>query len=206
MYYGKTLDKCNVAELAMLAGLPKAPSRYNPFVNPKRAQARQHYVLKRMNNLGFIDDTIYQAAISQPYKIKRQQYSHAVSADYVAEIARQMMYERYQDAIYSSGMKVYTTIRKENQEAANRAVTQGIIDYELRRGFRGPEKVLSYTGDDLGNTEWLDSALDDFEQFNGLVPAIVKKSAKNPSGFMSRILVRSKSAVTGSHWSVATWR
>ncbi len=175
VYYGKTLEKCNVAELAMLAGLPKAPSRYNPFVNPKRAEARQHYVLKRMNTLGFIDDTIYQAAISQPYKIRKQQYSHAVSADYVAEIARQTMYERYQDAIYSSGMKVYTTIRKENQEAANRAVTQGIIDYELRRGFRGPEKVLSHTADELGNSEWLDSALDDFEQFNGLVPAVVKK-------------------------------
>jgi len=175
VYYGKSLEKCNVAEVAMLAGLPKAPSRYNPFVNPKRAKARQHYVLKRMNDLKFIDDNIYQAAISQPYKIKKQRYSHPVSADYVAEIARQMMYERYQDAIYSSGMKVYTTILKENQDAANRAVTQGILDYELRRGFRGPERVLSPTAEEIANTEWLENALDEFEQFNDLIPAVIKK-------------------------------
>lgn len=175
VYYGKPLAKCSVAEVAMLAGLPKAPSRYNPFANSKRAEARQHYVLKRMLTLGFIDDQAYQAAISEPSKIKKQRSAHELSADYVAEIARQAMYERYQDAIYSSGMRVYTTILKDNQEAANRAVTQGILDYERRRGFRGPEKVLTKAISEIEDTEWLDNALDDFEQFNGLVPAIVTK-------------------------------
>lgn len=174
VYYGKPLDQCSVAEVAMLAGLPKAPSRYNPFVNPKRAEARQHYVLKRMLSLKFIDENTYDAAISEPSKVRKQRFAHELAADYVAEIARQAMYERYQDAIYSSGMRVYTTILKENQMAANRAVTQGILDYERRHGFRGPEKVLAnITGHDDG--EVMDSALDAFEQFNGLVPAIVTK-------------------------------
>lgn len=175
VYYGKPLANCSVAEVAMLAGLPKAPSRYNPFVNPKRAEARQHYVLGRMHTLKFIDDQTYQAALSEPSKVKKQRSVHELSADYVAEIARRAMYERYQDAIYSSGMRVYTTILKTNQEAANRAVIQGIVDFERRRGFRGPEKRLSTelltTGDDTA----LEEALDEFEQFNGLIPAIVTK-------------------------------
>src|SRR5690606_7554182 len=114
-------------------------------------------------SLRFISDDVYQDAIAQPNKVRKQQYAHELSADYVAEIARQAMYDRYQDAIYSSGMRVYTTILKANQEAANRAVTQGILDYERRRGFRGPEKILAATGSDLENHEWLDNALDEFE-------------------------------------------
>lgn len=175
VYYGKPLAQCSVAEMAMLAGLPKAPSRYNPFVNPKRAQERQHYVLRRMHSLKFIDDQTYQTALDEPSKVRKQRSLHELSADYVAEIARQAMYERYQDAIYSSGMRVYTTILKDNQEAANRAVIQGILDYERRRGFRGPEKVLVKGVSEISDSEWMDSALDEFEQFNGLIPAVVKK-------------------------------
>jgi penicillin-binding protein 1A len=175
VYYGKPLAQCSIAEMAMLAGLPKAPSRYNPFVNPKRADARQHYVLNRMRSLNFIDNATFEAAKAEPSKVKKQRYAHDLTADYVAEIARQAMFEKYQDAIYSSGMRVYTTILKENQEAANRAVIQGILDYELRRGFRGPEKLLTQGMDSFKDSEWLDEALDEFEQFNGLAPAVVTK-------------------------------
>lgn len=175
VYFGKPLEKCSVGEIAMLAGLPKAPSRYNPFVNLKRAEARQHYVLKRMHTLRFISDADYQEAVQQPVKVRKQRYLHELSADYVAEIVRQTMYDRYQDAIYSSGMRVYTTVLKTNQEAANRAVVQGILDYERRHGFRGPEKTLSAGSANLGDSEWLDEALDDFDNFNGLLPAIVTK-------------------------------
>jgi len=175
VYYGKPLAKCSVAEIAMLAGLPKAPSRYNPFVNPKRAQERQRYVLRRMHSLKFIDDQTYQTALAEPGKVRKQRSLHELSADYVAEIARQAMYERYQDAIYSSGMRVYTTILKDNQEAANLAVIQGILDYERRRGFRGPEKLLVKDVSEISDSEWMDTALDEFDQFNGLVPAIVTK-------------------------------
>lgn len=175
VYYGKPLAKCSIAEVAMLAGLPKAPSRYNPFVNPKRAEARQHYVLRRMLALNFIDEATYESALSEPSKVKKQRSAHELSADYVAEIARRAMYDRYKDAIYSSGMRVYTTILKENQEAANQAVTQGILDYERRRGFRGPEKVLVKGMVAIEDTEWMEDALGEFEQFNGLVPAVVSK-------------------------------
>ncbi|HEY8355250.1 MAG TPA: penicillin-binding protein 1A [Methylophilaceae bacterium] len=173
-YYGKPLSECSIAEVAMLAGLPKAPSRYNPFVNPKRAQERQRYVLKRMHMLRFIDDRTYQAALAEPIKVRKQRSLHEVSADYVAEIARQAMYEKYKDAIYSSGMRVYTTILKANQEAANRAVIQGIMNYELRQGFRGPEKRLPPNVLASGEAA-LAEALEDFESYNGLIPAVVTK-------------------------------
>ncbi|CAG0981914.1 penicillin-binding protein 1A [Methylophilaceae bacterium] len=173
VYYGKPLEKCSVAEVAMLAGLPKAPSRYNPFANPKRAESRQRYVLNRMVTLNFINDEVYKQAISEPSKVRKTRQLHELSADYVAEIARQAMYDRYQDAIYSSGMRVYTTILKANQEAANKAVVDGILDYDRRHGFRGPEKLLNIGTINLDDPESVGAALDEFDEFNGLIPAVV---------------------------------
>lgn len=174
VYYGKPLEKLSVAETAMLAGLPKAPSRYNPFANPKRATARQHYVLGRMKALRFIDEPAYEAALKEPTRLRTSRQVRDVQADYVAEIARQVMYARYKDDIYNSGMRVYTTIRKQNQEAANAAVLQGIVDYERRHGYRGPEGLVRATDKAEADTHnWMDSALDDIDEFNGLIPAIV---------------------------------
>lgn len=170
IYYGKPLNKLNLAEAALLAGLPKAPSGYNPFVHPKRAIARQHEVLRDMYRFGFIDQQTYEAALKQPLRFKQSRQSRDLAADYVAEIARQAMYDRYQEDIYSSGMKVYTTIRKSNQEAANRAVIQGILDYDRRQGYRKPEKTVSTTGE---GSNWMESALDDVEEVNNLIPAVV---------------------------------
>lgn len=170
IYYGKPLNKLNLAEAALLAGLPKAPSGYNPFVHPKRAIARQHEVLRDMYRFGFIDQPTYEAALKQPLRFKQSRQSRDLAADYVAEIARQAMYDRYQEDIYSSGMKVYTTIRKSNQEAANRAVIQGILDYDRRQGYRKPEKTVSTTGE---GSNWMESALDDVEEVNNLIPAVV---------------------------------
>jgi penicillin-binding protein 1A len=170
VYYGKSLEKCSLSELSMLAGLPKAPSRYNPFVNPKRAESRQRYVLGRMKTLQFIDEDAYQSALAEPVKLRKTRQIHELSADYVAEIARQAMYDRYKDAIYSSGMRVYTTILKPNQEAANKAVVEGILEYDRRHGFRGPEKQLNIN---LQDKEALDNALDEFDDFNGLIPAVI---------------------------------
>lgn len=172
VYFGKPLSKLNVAELATLAGLPKAPSRYNPLVNPKRAMARQQYVLRRMNALGFIDDATYQAALDTPVKAKKTRQALDLSADYVAEIARQAMFERYKDDIYSSGMKVYTTLRKANQEAANEALIQGLLTYDRRHGYRGPEKQLKAPEGATDNT-WMDEALDEVEAYPPLLPALV---------------------------------
>ncbi|NBO10241.1 MAG: penicillin-binding protein 1A, partial [Methylophilaceae bacterium] len=137
VYYGKPLDKLNLAEIALLAGLPKAPTNYNPFTHPKRAITRQHEVLHDMYKFGFIDEAKYQDALKQPLRFKASQQSRDVAADYVGEIVRQAMYERYQDNIYTSGLKVYTTILKADQEAANNALIQGVMEYDLRHGYRG---------------------------------------------------------------------
>ena len=174
VYYGKPLEKLNLAETALLAGLPKAPSGYNPFVNPKRALSRQKEVLHDMYRYGFIKEDVYKEALGEPLRFKASKQSRDLAADYVAEIVRESLYEQYQDEIYSSGLKVYTTIRKSNQEAANNAVREGILDYDLRHGYRGPEKTLDIAN--LPSTEKksaLDTALDEIDEFNGFVPAIV---------------------------------
>jgi len=176
VYYGRPLEKLNLAETALLAGLPKAPSGYNPFVNPKRAISRQQEVLRDMFRFGFLKEDAYQAALKQPLRFKASQQSRDLSADYVAEIVRDQLYEQYQDEIYSSGIKVYTTIRKSNQEAANAAVLEGVLNYDMRHGYRGPEKVLALeTLTPIDNKNVLDTALDEVETVNGFVPAIITR-------------------------------
>ncbi len=173
VYYGKPLEKLSVADIAMLAGLPKAPSRYNPLVNPKRAEARQHYVLRRMHELKFINDKEFQMAMEQPTRVRHSRQVRELAADYVAEIIRQAMYDRYQDEIYRSGLKVYTTIHKTNQEAANAAVLQGILDYDKRHGYRGPEGMAKLETDKGSLEDALDEALSDIDAPNGLIPAVI---------------------------------
>ena len=176
VYYGKPLDKLNLAETALLAGLPKAPSSYNPFVHPKRAIKRQHQVLLDMRRYGFIDEATYQDALKQPLRFKASQQSRDLAADYVGEIVRQTMHERYQDQIYSSGLKVYTTILKSSQEAANTAIAQGIMEYDLRHGYRGPEGYIA-TSEMVGENanQNMEKAIDAIETFGGLSPAVVTK-------------------------------
>lgn len=174
VYYGKPLDKLNLAETALLAGLPKAPSGYNPFVNPKRALSRQKEVLHDMYRYGFIKEATYQQALKEPLRFKASKQSRDLSADYVAEIVRESLYEKYQDDIYSSGLKVYTTIRKANQEAANNALRDGVLEYDMRHGYNGPEKVIDLAK--LGNGDEkhaLDVVLDEIDESNGLIPAII---------------------------------
>ena len=176
VYYGKPLDKLNLAETALLAGLPKAPSGYNPFVNPKRATTRQREVLHDMFRFGFIDQKTYEQALKMPLRFKASQQSRDLAADYVAEIVRQVMYKRYKDEIYTSGLKVYTTILKSNQDAANAAILQGIMDYDQRHGYRGPEKTIQPTMMAVEEgVNWRDKALDDIETYSLLIPAIVTR-------------------------------
>ena len=177
VYFGKPLDKLNLAETALLAGLPKAPSGYNPFTRPKRAIARQKEVLHDMYRYGFINEATYKETLSMPLRFKASQQSRDLAADYVAEIVRQVMYERYKDDIYSSGLKVYTTVLKANQEAANQAVLDGVLNYDQRHGYRGPEKLIKPTASALEEgANWMDRALDETETFSALIPAIVTKA------------------------------
>ena len=180
MYYGKPLNKLNLAEAALLAGLPKAPSNYNPFINPKRAIKRQHEVLRDMQRFGFISEKVYKNALKQSLRFKASKQSRDVSAEYVAEIVREQLYAQYQDDIYSSGIKVYTTIRKASQEAANAAVREGVMDYDLRHGYRGPEKTLDLPALLAEDENAMASALDDLDTVNGFEPALITAvSAKN---------------------------
>lgn len=172
-YFGKPVNKLSIAEAAMLAGLPKAPSKYNPAVNMPRALARQHYVLHRMLELHDIDANQYQTAINQPLVVRKspsQQYP--VHASYAAEMIRQAMYDQYHDAIYTNGMKVYTTLRKRDQMAADNALWQGVESYDRRHGYRGAEAWLPPSVD-LSQTTALDAALQNTLTIHNLVPAIV---------------------------------
>lgn len=176
VYFGKPLKQLTLAESALLAGLPKAPSGYNPFVNPERAKKRQQEVLHDMLRFGFIDEDKYQTAIKQELQFKTAKLSLDLDAEYVAEMVRQMMYDQFQEGIYSSGLKIYTTIRKSNQEAANNAVVQGILEYQQRQGYTGPEKNLNLSGFDSANLiDDIKNALSDFNAFNGFQPAMVTK-------------------------------
>ncbi|MBT9612376.1 MAG: penicillin-binding protein 1A [Burkholderiales bacterium] len=170
-YFGKTLDKLSVAEMAMMAGLPKAPSRNNPVANPTQAGKRQHYVLGRMHDLKYISDVEYQVALKEKLHVRHDTSISEAPGDYVAEMARLLMIERYQDATYTSGFKIYTTLRKVDQEAASDAVRQGVLDYDRRHGWRGPEAQLVLPSN--STEEVLDDLLQDYDEASGLIPALV---------------------------------
>ncbi len=138
-YYGKPLAELDVAQLAMLAGLPKAPSRYNPVVNPRRALERRNYVLRRMHQLGFIDDATYRQALAEPVTARRHAPQFSVDAGYAVEEVRAWMVERYGEDAYTAGYRVHTTIEPRLQARANWALRKGLVDYEFRYGYRGPE-------------------------------------------------------------------
>lgn len=172
VYFGKPLGQVTIAEAAMLAGLPKAPSSYNPVVNPKRAKLRQLYVLRRMHELNFISDDQFQLAQQQPIVTMRGNQEFGVKSDYLSEMVRQAVYEKYQDDTYTQGFKVYTTIRQRDQLAAYQAVRTGVLDYDRRQGYRGPEGFVDLLGDN-SNTEQLDEALQDIDDSDDLIPAVV---------------------------------
>lgn len=170
-YFGKPLNKLTLAEMAVLAGLPKAPSAYNPVANPKRAKLRQLYVLRRMHELGYITGEQRQAAQRQPIVTKRGHREFPVKANFLAEMVRQVMYERYHNDAYTQGFKVYTTIRREDQNAAHAALRQDVEDYDRRHGYRGPEGYTDLSKHN--NEELLEEALQDFDRSEELLPAVV---------------------------------
>ncbi len=176
VYFGKPLGQVNIAEAAMLAGLPKAPSSFNPVVNPKRAKLRQLYVLRRMHELNFINDEQFQLAQQQPVVAVRGNQEFGVESDYLTEMVRQSVFEKYQDDTYTQGFKVYTTIRQPDQLAAYHAVRTGILDYDRRHGYRGPEGFIDVPKDAHSTSyspEQLDEALQEIDDSDGLIPAVV---------------------------------
>ena len=171
IYFGKSLDQLTIAEMAMLAGLPKAPSSFNPVVNPKRAKLRQQYVLRRMRELDFITDEQWQAADKQPLAVKKLVNDFAVKAEHFAEMVRQVMFERFHDDVYTRGFRVYTTLSATHQNAAYAAVRTGVMDYDRRHGYRGAESYV-----ELGaqpTEEDFEDALQDESESDDIAPALV---------------------------------
>jgi penicillin-binding protein 1A len=173
IYFGKPLKDISIAEAAMLAGLPKAPSAYNPIVNPKRAKLRQQYVLRRMHELGHISDGQHEAALAEPLVIKRELAEYAVHAEFAAEMARQIAAERFPEDVYSRGIKIYTTLIKAEQEAAYNSLRKGVLDYDRRHGYRGAESYLDMKEIKSDQDEAIDEALQDIADAGNLVPALV---------------------------------
>src|SRR6266545_20291 len=171
VYFGKTLSQLNSAEIAMLAGLPKASSSFNPVINPKRAKQRQLYVLRRMHELALIDDEQYAQAQTVPLSVKRETVTeYEIHAEFVAEMVRQLLYERYPEDVYSRGFRVYTTIRRSDQEAAYAALRQGLLEYDRRHGYRGPEGFI-----DLKNSQEEDyeEVLQNYPDSDDILAALV---------------------------------
>jgi penicillin-binding protein 1A len=136
-YFGKSLQEINIAEAAMLAGLPKAPSSYNPISNPKRAKSRQLYVLGRLYKLNYISSKELSELEKQSVPVKKRSTTSTMPAEYVAEMVRQVIYDRYREDAYNKGIKVYTTIRQLDQESAYQALRKNVIEYDrLEAGSR----------------------------------------------------------------------
>ena len=170
IYFGKELKAISAAEAAMLAGLPKAPSLFNPVVNPKRARTRQHYILDRMLSLGFLTADQHAAAVKEVLVVKREVNDFPLKADYVAEMARQLVFERFAEETYTRGLRVTTTILKADQEAAHSALRRGVLDYERRHGYRGPEAFVELK---TGSEDELEDAIGDHNDSEDLLAGIV---------------------------------
>lgn len=172
-YFDKPLKDITVAEAAMLAGLPKAPSAYNPISNPKRARSRQLYIIDRMLENGFITAEEADSAKKQELKIKTVGNSKQVHAEYVAEMVRQLMYAQYGDETYTRGLNVQTTLRSADQDAAYRALRRGIMDFERRQIYRGPEKFVNLPAGGQELDDAIDDALDDRPDNGDVMSAVV---------------------------------
>ena len=173
IYFGKNIKDITVAEAAMLAGLPKAPSAYNPVVNPKRARTRQQYILQRMHELHYLTDAQFEAAKAEDLKVKTDSSAFGVHAEYVAEMARQLVYEQFKEDTYTRGLNVFTTITKADQDAAYLSLRRGVMDYERRHPYRGPEAYIEIPAVKAEADEAIETELADHPDSDDIVAAMV---------------------------------
>jgi len=176
-YFGKTLKDVTIAEAAMLAGLPQAPSAYNPIRNPKRARARQLHIIDRMVENGFITEAQAEQAKAEPLKLRTPTVTAGIQADYVAEMVRQAMVDQYGEEAYTRGLVVTTTVRSAAQEAAYKAVRAGILDFERRQFYRGPELFITLPADPVERDAAIDEALSDRPDNGDLLSAVVLEAS-----------------------------
>jgi penicillin-binding protein 1A len=172
-YFGKKLDQLTIAETAMLAGLPQNPARHNPAVNPKRAKVRQEQVLRRLRDLGDIDDAQYAKAVAEPLRVHSKPQEFGTHAQYVSELARQAVFAQYAEEAYTRGIKVITTIDSKAQEAAYDSVRRNVLAYDSRHGYRGPEARIELPSDPEEREDAIVEALQKRPSSDGLEPAVV---------------------------------
>lgn len=172
-YFGKPLKDISIAEAAMLAGLPKAPSAYNPISNPKRARSRQLYIIERMQDNGFITAEQAVEAKKQELHVKTSTSHQKVHAEYVAEMVRQLMFTQYGNETYTRGLDVHTTVSSALQDIAYKALRRGIMDYERRQHYRGPEKFIQLPSGTGEVDDAIDEALDEFPDNGDVLTAVV---------------------------------
>ena len=172
VYFGKTVDELTLGEMAIIAGLPKAPSNLNPISNPDNAKKRRHLVLNRMLQLNMITPDEYQEADNEPVSAYYHTAKLEAYAPYVAESIRQKMENTYGEGVYTEGYKVYASIDSGTQHVANRAVYDGITAYDMRHGYRTPENILKTQNIDLNDEESLKKVLKPYKAFEYVSPAI----------------------------------
>lgn len=198
VYYGKSLQQLNLAQIAMLAGLPKAPSRYNPIINPARALIRRNYVLRRMRELNMIDNSTYQENVVLPVSATLHTTNSELNAPYVAEMVRAELIQLYGKEIYQSGYRIFTTIDAKLQRVANRALKKSIFDYDKRHGYRG---AMAHTQIDESTTVQAGTTLlSKYPRTGGLEPALVVAIADKSV----KVLFRDES-IEELPWSAISW-
>lgn len=172
VYYGLSIDQLSTAQLAMIAGLPKAPSAYNPITNPVRALVRRNWILERMYKLGYITEQQFHVSRNEPITAKYHGLKTELNAPYVAEMARKELMSRFGRDVYTDGYTVNTTVNSRLQRSAEHAVTSGLMTYDERHGYRGPEAYFDASQEEEPLTYW-QSALTKISALSGLEPAIV---------------------------------
>ncbi len=177
VYFGKPLKDVTIAEAAMLAGLPKAPSAYNPISNPRRARVRQMHIIDRMVDNGFITETQAEAARREPVRVRPPSSSERLHAEYAAEMVRQAVHAQYGDETYTRGLNVYTTLDSKAQQAAHQSLRRGVLDFERRQFYRGPERFVDLPTDAKALDAAIDDVLADLPDNGELLTAVVLEAS-----------------------------
>lgn len=173
IYFGKPLKDLSLAQAAMLAGLPQAPSSINPITNPQRAKARQQLVLKRMLDLKYITEAQYQAALKDNIHVLAEGQSINNHAPYAAEMVRQAIFGQFKDETYTRGINVYTTLVSTDQDAAYSAVRRSVLAYDQRRGYRGPQAQIDLPRDATERQKLIEATLQKYPASDTLLSAVV---------------------------------
>lgn len=201
VYFGKPMKDLSIAEAAMLAGLPKAPSAYNPINNPRRATLRQQYIIDRMLEMGFISPEQHAQAKAEKLRI-RPPLDTVSHAEYVAELARQLIFSQYGDEAYTRGLNVYLTLKSDEQERAYRALRRGIMDFERRQVYRGPEAYVDLPADPKELDTRIAEALSDHPANDELLAAVVLQT--DPKKVVAALQSGESITITGEGLKPAT--